>query len=216
MLCDEVQCGMGRTGHWFAYQGYEVMPDAFSLAKALGSGYPIGAVVAGPKAADVFQPGKHASTFGGTPLACAAALATLQVIEEEDLLERASVAGCAIMKALDEFVDKYVHVSAARGRGLMLGLVLDGPAKPLVDKMTDVGLLTLATAENVVRILPPLNVKDSEIEEAMDIMDECLAELHGAASDEDATPAGDGSGQAAEAVEDDSAEPVAAAEAVEE
>jgi len=208
MLCDEVQCGMGRTGNWFAYQGYEVTPDAFSLAKALGSGYPIGAIVAGPKLADVFQPGKHASTFGGTPLACAAALATLQVIEEEGLLERASQAGIAIMEALAGFVDEYEHVSEARGRGLMLGMVLDRPAKALVDKMTDVGLLTLATAENVVRMLPPLNVKDSEIEEAIDIMDECLAEWHGVSSDEDdLSPASAGSAVAEESFGDEAEKP---------
>ena len=185
MLCDEVQCGMGRTGNWFAYQGYEVAPDAFSVAKALGSGYPIGAVVAGPKLADVFQPGQHASTFGGTPLACAAALATLEVIEEEGLLEAAVSAGVKLMEALDGFVDKYEHVTAVRGKGLMLGLVLDQPAKPLVDSMTEIGLLTLATASNVVRMLPPLNVKDSEIEEAVEIMDECLAEWHGMSVDDE-------------------------------
>ena len=178
MLCDEVQSGMGRTGHWFAYQAYGVEPDAISLAKGLGSGYPIGAIVTGEKLADVFQPGNHASTFGGTPLACAAALATLQVIEEEKLVSRANRAGKMLYDGLSALVDKYEHAIEVRGRGLMLGLVLDDSAKPVTRMMADIGVLVLATAVNVVRFLPPLNVKDSEIEEALDILDDCLAEWH--------------------------------------
>lgn len=178
MLCDEVQCGMGRTGNWFGFQAYGVEPDAFSLAKALGSGYPIGAVVSSPKLADVFHPGNHASTFGGTPLACAAALATLEVIEKEGLVDRARLAGNEFKKALTAFVDKYEHVETVRGKGLMLGLVLDQPAKPLVEKMMEKGLLTLATAEKVVRFLPPLNVKDDEIEKAIEIVNGCLEKWH--------------------------------------
>jgi len=179
MLCDEVQCGLGRTGEWFAFQASGVDPDAFSLAKGLGSGYPIGALVSNSKLADVFQPGKHASTFGGTPLACAAALATLEVIGEANLLEAAVRAGDLFKEGLSAFVDKYEHVKAVRGRGLMLGMELDQAAKPLVDKMADMGLLSLATAENVVRFLPPLNIKDSEIEEALDIIEDALDEFHG-------------------------------------
>ncbi len=180
MLCDEVQCGMGRTGDWFAFQASGVEPDAFSLAKALGSGYPIGAIVSNEKLADVYQPGKHASTFGGTPLACAAALATIEVIEEEDLLAAATRSGDLFREGLEAFLEKYEHVREVRGRGFMLGMELDQPAKPLVDKMAEMGLLTLATAEKVVRFLPPLNVKDGEIEEALDIIDDALAEIHGA------------------------------------
>jgi acetylornithine/succinyldiaminopimelate/putrescine aminotransferase len=179
MLCDEVQCGMARTGDWFAFQYSDIEPDAFSLAKGLASGYPIGAIVSNQKLADVYQPGKHASTFGGTPLACAAALATIEVIEEEDLLAAATRAGDLFKEGLEAFIEKYEHVKEVRGRGLMLGMELDQPAKPLVDKMADMGLLALATAEKVVRFLPPLNVKDGEIEEALDIIDDALAEIHG-------------------------------------
>jgi predicted acetylornithine/succinylornithine family transaminase len=179
MLCDEVQCGMGRTGDWFGFQASGVEPDAFSLAKALGSGYPIGAVVAGDKLANTFQPGKHASTFGGTPLACAAALATLDVIEAESLLAQAAASGRLLQEGLQTFVDKYEHAVEVRGRGLMLGLVMDQPAKPLTDAMAELGVLALPTAETVVRLLPPLNVKAEEIEEALEIMEECLAEMHG-------------------------------------
>lgn len=179
MLCDEVQCGMGRTGAWWGYQGGDVTPDAFSSAKALGSGYPIGAVVAGEKLSDVFQPGKHGSTFGGTPLACAAALATIGVIEDEGLIDRARVAGETLAAGLRGFIGKYEHVKEVRGRGLMLGMVLDQPAKPLVHNLREAGLLALATAETVVRFLPPLNVKDTEITEALEILDDVLAEWHG-------------------------------------
>lgn len=179
MLCDEVQCGMGRTGHWFGFQIAGIQPDAFSLAKSLGNGCPIGAAVAGPKLADVFHPGEHASTFGGNPISCVAALATLDVMEEERLIERAATVGTRLRQALSAFAGRYEHVKEVRGRGLMLGLVLDQPAKPLVDQMAETGLLTLATAETVVRILPPLTVKEAEVEEAVDIMDECLAAWHG-------------------------------------
>ena len=179
MLIDEVQSGMGRTGHWFGYQACGVKPDAFSLAKGLGDGFPIGAVVASPKLSDVFQPGNHASTFGGTPLACAAALATLQVIEDENLVHRAAEAGRALQSGLSAFIGKYEHVKEVRGRGLMVGMVLDQAAKPLTDMMADAGLLVIPTAENVVRFLPPLTVKDSEIEEALEIANESLAIWHG-------------------------------------
>ena len=178
MLCDEVQCGLGRAGYWFGFQRCDVAPDAFSLAKALASGYPIGAVVSNPRVADVFQPGKHASTFGGTPLACAAALATLAVIEEEGLVERSRTKGAEMKQALTDLARKYGHVETVRGAGMMLGIVLDSPAKEVVDRMRELGLLALATAEKVVRLLPPLNVKDNEIEKALRIINKALREWH--------------------------------------
>ena len=179
MLCDEVQCGMGRTGKWFGFQQAGALPDAFSVAKSLGSGYPIGALVAGPRLVDVFKPGNHASTFGGSPLACAAALATIQVIEEEGLVQKAGETGAAFMKQLGDMAAKYSRVKEVRGRGLMVGLALDQPAKPLVQIMLDMGLIAIATADTVVRFLPPLNVKPQEVEEAVEIIDEALAEWHG-------------------------------------
>ena len=179
LFCDEVQCGMGRTGHWFGFQATGVTPDAFSLAKSLGSGYPIGAIVTNAKLADVFQPGKHASTFGATPLACVAALATIRVIEEEKLVARAAEAGAAFAEGLQEFVDAYEHVKEVRSQGLMIGLVLDQPAKPLCQTLTEMGLLAIPTADTIVRFLPPLNIKDSDINEALDIIDDALADMHG-------------------------------------
>ncbi len=179
MFCDEVQCGMGRTGKWFGFQQTGALPDAFSIAKALGSGYPIGGIVTGPKLADVFKPGKHASTFGASPLACSAALATIKVIEEEGLLRRAEEAGQTLREGLEDFIGAYEHVKEVRGFGMMLGMVLDQPAKPLCQSLAEKGLLAIPTAENVVRFLPPMNIKDSEIDEALDIIDEGLAEWHG-------------------------------------
>jgi acetylornithine/N-succinyldiaminopimelate aminotransferase len=178
MLCDEVQCGMGRTGTWFGFQNYGVEPDAFTLAKGLGSGYPIGAVVANEKLSDVFKPGNHGSTFGGTPLACAAALATLDVIEEEGLVERAAEKGELLKEGLEDFAERFAHIKEIRGKGLMLGIVLDQDAKPLTQAFAEIGLLAIATAGNVVRLLPPLTVKDDELEEALDIMDDCLESMH--------------------------------------
>lgn len=179
LLCDEVQCGMGRTGHWFGFQAYGIRPDAFSLAKALGNGFPIGAVVTTPEIADVFQLGKHASTFGGTPLACAAALATINVIEEEHLLVKAETSGKLFMDGLKSLSNKYTHIKDVRGMGLMIGVELDIPSKPVVKEILERGLIAIATGDKVIRFLPPLNVKPSEIEEALDILDEALAELQG-------------------------------------
>lgn len=179
MLCDEVQCGMGRTGRWFGFQASGVQPDAFSLAKALASGYPMGAVVTSPGTADIFQPGKHASTFGGTPLACAAALATLEVIEEEHLVEHAETAGKTFTDALAQLADKHACVEGVRGRGLMVGLVIDRPCAELVNIIIEAGLLCLATANTVVRFLPPLTVGDDDVDRAVAIVDDCLGKWNG-------------------------------------
>ena len=178
LLCDEVQCGMGRTGHWFGFQNYGVTPDAFSLAKALGNGFPIGAIIAGSKLADVFQPGKHASTFGGTPLACAAALAVIRTMREGALVSRAQTAGTRFHAGLKALAERYEHIVEVRGLGLMQGLVLDQPAKTVAAKLMDMGLLCLATAETVLRFLPPLVVKDAEIDEALEMIDDVMNEWH--------------------------------------
>ena len=174
LLCDEVQCGMGRTGDWFAWQSTGVQPDAFSLAKAIASGIPMGAVVASSKVADVFTPGRHASTFGGNPLACAAALATIGVIEEENLLDRASEAGETLKERLAGLSEKYPgFITAIRGEGLMLGVAID-PAKAkaadIVAAARDNGLLVCIAGGNTIRLVPPLNVSDDDIDEAVDML----------------------------------------------
>jgi predicted acetylornithine/succinylornithine family transaminase len=186
LLFDEVQCGMGRTGTWFGFQNAGVTPDAFSLAKALGSGLPIGAIVVSPRLADVFQPGKHASTFGGQPLACAAALATIAVIEEEKLTERAAQNGTRLMDGLRAMAPRYAHVLEVRGRGLMIGVLLDVPVKPLIQSLAEKGMIVLPAGDMVLRLVPPLNVKPAEIDEALEMINEALAELHGIELPEDA------------------------------
>ncbi len=177
LFCDEVQCGMGRTGKWFGFEHAGIQPDAFSLAKSLASGVPIGAVVTSPDLSDVFQPGHHASTFGGNPLACAAALATLDVIESEGLVEKAAVSGNMLREGLEAFVDKYDQVLEVRGAGLMLGMIMEGSAAAVVDAVRPMGLLCLSAGEHVVRLVPPLNVSEDELEEALDMLDEALEEL---------------------------------------
>lgn len=180
LLCDEVQAGMGRTGQWFGFQNYGVQPDAFSLAKALGNGFPIGAVVASPKVADTFQPGNHATTFGGTPLACAAALAVIETIEKEHLLENARKMGARLLEKLNAIAARYDWIEGARGCGLMAGLVLKGDAKPLQVAAQKRGVLALATAVRVLRMLPPLTVTAGEIDQACERIDAACAELDSA------------------------------------
>ena len=200
LLCDEVQSGLGRTGHWFAFQAYNVEPDAFALAKALGGGYPIGAIVTGPKLADVFQPGKHASTFGGSPLACAVALTMLQIIREEGLLQNATQMGRRFQQGLQALVEKYpTLLEEVRGMGLMLGLKLKQPSPELEAKLMDMGLLSLTTAGNIVRFLPPLNVKQSEVDEALEIIADACAELTGQAPAEEEPPVEEEEAPAADA-----------------
>ncbi len=169
-LVDEVQAGMGRTGKWFAWQHYGVEPDAFSLAKALGSGLPMGAVVASPKLADVFQPGHHATTFGGTPLACAAALAVVEAIEEEGMLDNVRKMSDLFRNELEKVAAKYKWIQCVRGCGLMLGLVLDCPAKDLQVCLQEQGLLALATANTIIRFLPPLNIDEKTVKKAVSMI----------------------------------------------
>jgi acetylornithine/N-succinyldiaminopimelate aminotransferase len=130
LLFDEVQCGIGRTGHWFGFQHYGVRPDGISMAKALGGGFPIGAAAVTPELSNVFQPGNHASTFGGTPLACAAALAVLETIEKEHLLENAANMGALFMDGLKALAHKHPCIQTVRGLGLMIGGVLTSPPSP--------------------------------------------------------------------------------------
>ena len=167
---------MGRTGHWFGFQAYNVKPDALALAKAIAGGMPMGAVVATPEMSDVFQPGHHASTFGGTPLACAAALAVIRVIEEGNLLHNVSEMGTLFKGKLEALVGKYEVVESVRGIGLMLALVLNKPAKDLYAKLIEHGLLTLTAGDKAIRFLPPLNITSGDVLDAIHILDETLAE----------------------------------------
>ena len=174
MICDEVQCGMGRTGTWFAWQGYGVKPDMFTLAKSLADGIPMGALVSNAKLADVFGPSTHGSTFGGNPVAAAAALAVIDVIEGEGLLARATELGNLLREALQGFVDRNERLLEVRGKGLLLGLVVDGEAKAVVEALQAQGLLALTAGKNVVRFLPPLVLKEEDLEEAIDMISDAL------------------------------------------
>ena len=175
MICDEVQAGMGRTGTWFAWQGYDVKPDLFTCAKALGGGLPLGALVSNAKLADVLSAPSHASTFGGNPVAAAAALAVIDVIEGEKLLDHVAEVGALFREALQSYVDKYDKVLEVRGKGLMLGLVVDADAGEVVEALQAQGVLALTAGSNVVRFLPPLVLKAETLEdEVVDMISDAL------------------------------------------
>lgn len=168
LMLDEVQTGIGRTGTWFGFQHSGVTPDVMALAKGLGSGVPIGACLARGAAAEVFKPGNHGSTFGGNPLACAAALATLDAIESEGLLENARVRGEAIRAGLRERLAGVHGVVEIRGAGMMIGVELDRPCGELVGVARDAGVLINVTADKVIRLVPPLVYGDAEVAALVD------------------------------------------------
>ncbi|MBT9590177.1 MAG: acetylornithine transaminase [Thiobacillus sp.] len=163
LMLDEVQTGIGRTGTWFGFQHSGVVPDVMALAKGLGSGVPIGACLARGEAAEVFKPGSHGSTFGGNPLACATALATLDVIEEENLLENVRLRGEAIRSGLRQALASVQGVVDIRGEGMMIGIELDRPCAELVAVARDAGVLINVTADTVIRLVPPLIYGDAEV-----------------------------------------------------
>ncbi len=165
LMIDEVQCGMGRTGKWFAHQWAGIQPDVMPLAKGLGSGVPIGAVVAGPKAASIFQPGNHGTTFGGNPLAVRAGVETIRIMEEEGLLENAAQVGQHLQTALLTQLMSVAGVKQVRGKGLMIGIELDRPCGVLVNRCAEAGLLLSVTADSVVRMVPPLILSVAEADE---------------------------------------------------
>ncbi len=162
LMIDEVQSGLGRTGKWFAFQHAGVAPDVMLLAKGLGSGVPIGACAAAGRAARVFKPGNHGSTFGGGPLACAAALATLAIMEDEGLVEHAARVGELLRAGFRDALAGVAGVVDVRGQGLMLGIELDRPGGDLAKRALEAGLLINVTADRVIRLLPPLVMQEAE------------------------------------------------------
>lgn len=167
-MVDEVQCGIGRTGRWFAHQHAGIRPDVMTLAKGLGSGVPVGACLTAGLAAGVFKPGNHGSTFGGNPLACVAALTTLAVLEEENLLAHAAALGDRIRSRSREALAGEAGVVDIRGNGLMIGIELDRPCGALVAAGLEAGILINVTADKVVRLLPPLVMTNDEADELVD------------------------------------------------
>ncbi len=179
MILDEVQCGIGRTGRWFAHQHADIRPDVMSLAKGLGSGVPIGACLTTGAAAGVFKPGNHGSTFGGNPLACVAGLTTLDVVGTENLVEHAGQLGTSIVSGLRNALADVAGVVEIRGQGLMIGIELDRPCAEIVGAGCDAGILVNVTAERVIRLLPPLIMTSSEAGELVAALCRVIAKFLG-------------------------------------
>jgi acetylornithine/N-succinyldiaminopimelate aminotransferase len=161
---------MGRTGKWFAHQWAGILPDVMPLAKGLGSGVPIGAVVAGPKAANIFQPGNHGTTFGGNPLAMRAGVETIRIIEEDGLLANAERVGAHMHDALVKSLGGHPGLKEVRGQGLMIGVELTHPCGVLTQRAADAGLLISVTADSVIRLVPPLIMTIAEADEVLAIL----------------------------------------------
>lgn len=182
LMIDEVQCGMGRTGKWFAHQWAGIKPDVMPLAKGLGSGVPIGAVVAGPKAAHIFAPGNHGTTFGGNPLAMRAGIETIRIMEEDGLLAHAARVGAHLKAALSRELAgelKSGAVREIRGLGLMLGIDLAKPCGDILKRAADNGLLLSVTADTVIRLVPPLILSEAEADEIVAILCPLIKQLIG-------------------------------------
>ena len=180
LMIDEVQCGMGRTGKWFAHQWAGIKPDVMPLAKGLGSGVPVGAVVAGPRAAHIFQPGNHGTTFGGNPLAMRAGVETIRIMEEDGLLANAAQVGAHLAAELAKALSTELAaqtVKEIRGQGLMIGIELAKPCAELVKRCADNGLLISVTADTVIRLVPPLILSVSEADEVVSILCPLIKQL---------------------------------------
>ncbi|MFH1593112.1 MAG: aspartate aminotransferase family protein [Candidatus Omnitrophota bacterium] len=175
LIFDEVQTGIGRTGKMFCYQNYKTVPDVMTLAKSLGGGLPIGAIVARSKFSDVLTPGSHASTFGGSPIVCAAALGVFKAIEEEGLLQNAVKQGRYLIKKLSALKKRYNVIKEIRGMALTVGVELSLDGQEIYERVLERGLLINCTQKNVLRIMPPLTVTKSQIDKAIGILDEILA-----------------------------------------
>ena len=177
LMLDEVQTGNGRTGRYFAYQHNNILPDVLSTAKGLGNGFPIGACLAQGRAAEIFQPGHHATTFGGSPLACAAALAVIDAIVAENLLENATVMGDRIKFGLSLRLKDAANVKAVRGKGLMIGIELDSPCGDLVGQSRARGILINVASGNVIRLVPPLNINEADSDLIIEVISELVRDF---------------------------------------
>ena len=176
MICDEVTTGIGRTGKWFAYQLFDVEPDIITMAKALGGGVAIGAMMAKEEIAASLVPGKHATTFGGSALVCAAAVAVIEAIEEENLLENANRLGKYTMEKLEQLKQKHSIIDSVRGVGMMIGVQLNGPGAEIVNKCLENGLRINCTQGTVLRFMLPMIVTQGQIDQAIEIFDNVLSE----------------------------------------
>ena len=177
LMLDEIQSGMCRTGKWFAHQHNGIKPDVMTLAKALGNGVPIGACLAGPKAADIFQPGNHGSTYGGNPLACAAGIAVVDTLAGDNLLAHAEHLGSEILKGFKLALDDQPYIKDIRGKGLMIGIELDRDCGTLVGMALERGLLINVTAGNTIRLLPPLVMSNDEAAQLVSTVTDLINEF---------------------------------------
>lgn len=174
MICDEIQCGMGRTGKMFAFQDYNVLPDIITSAKALGCGIPVGAFVAGEKCCESLVPGDHGTTYGGNPLAATAVSTVFDLFEKNHILENVHMVGAYLEKQLEQLVQECGNVLARRGTGLMQGLVLKDPVAEIIHKAIEKGLLVISAGGNVLRMLPPLIISKENVDEMMGILRDIL------------------------------------------
>jgi acetylornithine aminotransferase len=170
LMLDEVQCGIGRTGKWFAHQWAGIVPDVIPLAKGLGSGVPIGAVVTGPKASGVLGPGNHGTTFGGNPLSMRAGVETLRIMREDGVMENAAAVGARLKAGLERELGALPGVKEIRGAGLMLGIELDRPCGVLLGRAAEAGLMISVTADSVIRLVPPLVLSADEADQIVALL----------------------------------------------
>lgn len=175
LIFDEIQTGMGRTGELFAHQHTGIKPDIMTLAKALGGGVPVGAVLTNEKAASAIKPGDHGTTFGGNPLVCAAALATIKVLQDKGFMDEVAEKGNWFKNKIKSWHEE--TITEIRGKGLMLGIEFSFETKPLAQKMFDNGVLANATAGNVLRLLPPLNISYKDLEQIADVLKESVRDI---------------------------------------
>jgi acetylornithine/succinyldiaminopimelate/putrescine aminotransferase len=176
LILDEIQTGLGRTGRLFAHEAAGIVPDIMTLAKALGGGLPIGAMLTSARVAEALSPGAHGTTFGGNPVACAAAIAATTALARPELLEHVQAMGAHLRAGLEALGRRRGRIQAVRGAGLLLGAVLDGPGAPVVRRCLERGLLVNCTAERVLRLTPPLVITRAELDEGLGLLEQALVE----------------------------------------
>jgi acetylornithine/N-succinyldiaminopimelate aminotransferase len=177
LIADEIQCGLGRTGKYFAFEHYGIKPDVITLAKSLAAGYPLGAMLGNARVAESFKPGDHGTTFGGGPLACRLALEVLDIIEQDNLLENVQEQGGYLLASLNSLAPRHRLISEIRGMGLMIGIQIGDLAKEVVNRLLSRGIIANAAHDTVLRLLPPLIITRSNVEEFLKALNEVLSEL---------------------------------------
>ena len=174
MICDEIQCGMGRSGKMFAYQKYNIVPDIVTMAKGIGNGITVGAIAAKEEVAKCLVPGDHGTTFGGNPLACAAVAKTLEIFEKREIPNHVEEVGEYLSECLQKLVEKKEIAVETRGMGLMRGLELSVPAGPYITKALEKGVIFMSAGANVIRFIPPLIIEKSDVDKMIAILDSVL------------------------------------------